>query len=281
MTTALALGPGEKETLLQRHDALFRGRQVDSWRSAALVLALFLVALFALSRMEITFHRLGLGLFELGHFLTLMVPPEVASWAQARAFTVALLESIAIALLGTLIAAAIALPLGFLASRNVMPAWLVRTPVRRFFDLLRGVDVLVWALVWINVVGLGPFAGILAIATADLGLIGKQFSETIETAGRREVEGVLSTGAGPVTRVRFGILPQVLPVMLGQVLYQIESNARSATVIGIVGAGGIGLYLSEMIRTLEWNKVSTLVLGLLVAVALIDAISTRIRGAWR
>lgn len=279
--TALALQEGEKATLLQRHGALFRERQLQSWRSAGLAFALFLLAFFALTRMEISFHRLGLGLLELGHFLTLMVPPEVASWGQARLFAIALLESIAIALLGTLIAATISLPLGFLAARNIMPAWLVRVSVRRFFDLLRGVDVLVWALVWINVVGLGPFAGILAIATADLGLLGKQFSETIETASRREVEGVMSAGAGGVTRVRFGILPQVLPVMLGQVLYQIESNTRSATVIGIVGAGGIGLYLSEMMRTLEWNKVSTLVLGLLVAVALIDTVSTRIRSALR
>jgi phosphonate transport system permease protein len=127
------------------------------------------------------------------------------------------------------------------------------------------------------VVGLGPFAGVLAVMTSDLGSFTKLFSEAIEAADRKAGEGVLSTGGSRLHVIRFGLLPQVLPVMLGQVLYFFESNTRSATIIGIVGAGGIGLHLSEQIRTLEWQAVSFIILLILVAVALIDALSTRLR----
>jgi phosphonate transport system permease protein len=128
-------------------------------------------------------------------------------------------------------------------------------------------------------VGLGPFAGILAIGSANFGAFGKLFSEAIEAADRRPIEAVLSTGGSPALAVRFGLLPQVLPVMLSQVLYYFESNTRSATIIGIVGAGGIGLHLAEQIRALEYQHVSAMILMILVAVAAIDQVSTRLRGA--
>jgi phosphonate transport system permease protein len=148
---------------------------------------------------------------------------------------------------------------------------------RRFFDSIRGVDTLVWALIWINVVGLGPFAGVLAVMTADIGAFGKLFSEAAEAADRRPVEGIKSTGGSHIQSVRFGLIPQILPVIASQVLYYIESNTRSATIIGIVGAGGIGMHLSEQIRMLEWQQTSFIILMILVTVAIIDFVSTRIR----
>ena len=156
---------------------------------------------------------------------------------------------------------------------------LLRFPVRRFLDSIRGVDTLIWALVWINVVGLGPFAGVLAIAVSDFGAFGKLFSEAIEAADRKQVEGIRASGGNALHEIRFGLMPQVLPVIAGQVLYFIESNTRSATIIGIVGAGGIGLQLAEQIRVLEWQKVSFLILMILVAVAAIDWISGKLRFA--
>ena len=156
---------------------------------------------------------------------------------------------------------------------------LLRFPVRRFLDSIRGVDTLIWALVWINVVGLGPFAGVLAIALSDFGAFGKLFSEAIEAADRKQVEGIRASGGNALHEIRFGLMPQVLPVIAGQVLYFIESNTRSATIIGIVGAGGIGLQLAEQIRVLEWQKVSFLILMILVAVAAIDWISGKLRFA--
>src|SRR5262249_46888776 len=151
------------------------------------------------------------------------------------------------------LAAVLAFPLGLLAARNAMPAWAIRFLTRRSLDTLRGVDTLIWALIWVNVVGLGPFAGVLAIMSSDVGAFGKLFSEAIEAADRRPVEGVIAAGGSRLDGIRFGLLPQVLPVMASQVLYYIESNTRSATIIGIVGAGGIGLHLYEQIRTLEWQ----------------------------
>jgi phosphonate transport system permease protein len=150
---------------------------------------------------------------------------------------------------------------------------------RRSFDTLRGVDILIWALIWINVVGLGPFAGVLALFMADLGIFGKLFSEAIEAADDKPVEGVLSTGGTSLASVRFGVLPQLMPVMLSQMLYQFESNTRSASIIGIVGAGGIGLILSEQIRTLELQQMSFVILMILVAVSVIDFFCSKIRFA--
>ena len=184
-----------------------------------------------------------------------------------------------IALLGTTLAALFALPVSLLAARNVVPSIILRFPVRRFLDSIRGVDTLIWALVWINVVGLGPFAGVLAIAISDFGAFGKLFSEAIEAADQKQVEGIRASGGNALHEIRFGLLPEVLPVVAGQVLYFIESNTRSATIIGIVGAGGIGLQLAEQIRVLEWQKVSFLILMILVAVAAIDFVSSKLRFA--
>jgi phosphonate transport system permease protein len=241
-----------------------------------LMLAIFARGLWALG------FSVGLftsGMANLGFIIRLMIPPNPESWGRVVYYLGELAQTLGIAFLGTLVAAALAFPLGFLAAKNVVPRMVVHVLSRRFFDTMRGVDTLVWALIWINVVGLGPFAGTLAIICSDFGAFGKLFSEAIEAVDRRAVEGVLSSGGGPVQAVRFGVLPQVLPVITSQILYFFESNTRSATIIGIVGAGGIGLSLSEMINTLEWHQVSFIILMLLVTVSIIDALSTRLRMA--
>jgi phosphonate transport system permease protein len=265
--------------LKARHPGLMRP---DWWRrGATLALLATLIGIFAFGvvTLDVSWVRVSKGFGELGKIASLMLPPTWGSTNQLMLWTKALGETLAIAFLGTLAAALLALPFGFLAARNVVPSWIFRFSVRRGLDTVRGVDTLIWALIWINVVGLGPFAGALAIMTSDFGLFGKLFSEAIEAAGEKEGEGVLSTGGSNLQRIRFGLLPQVLPVLLSQVLYYFESNTRSATIIGIVGAGGIGLHLSEQIRTLEWQHVSFLVLMILVTVAVIDFISSRLRFA--
>lgn len=265
--------------LAARHPALMdpplRGRLAGSAVTAA-TLGLFV---FGLWWLDISPVRLAGGVLALARFLALMVPPDPLG--HAALFCEALAETLAISLLGTLVAAVLAFPVGLLAARNVVRNPVIHILVRRMLDVIRSVDVLVWALVWIGVVGLGPFAGVLAIACSDFGALGKLFSETIETSGHRAREGVRAAGGGRVDEVRFGLLPQVLPVIAGQVLYYFESNVRSATIIGIVGAGGIGLHLYEAIRTLEWREVSFLVLMILVAVALMDTVSSRLRAAMR
>jgi phosphonate transport system permease protein len=246
-------------------------------------IVLSLIGLAALvggfATLDVSWHRVAGGVSELGRIATLMLPPQFGTEARLLLWVHALVETLAIAFLGTLLAAILAFPLGFLVARNVMPSWVLRFSLRRLLDGIRGVDTLIWALIWINVVGLGPFAGVLAIMISDLGAFGKLFSEAIETVDEKSAEGVVSTGGSSLHRVRFGIIPQVLPVLLSQILYYFESNTRSATIIGIVGAGGIGLHLAEAIRTLEWQHVSFIVLMILLAVSTIDFVSARVRFA--
>lgn len=254
-------------------------RAVTPGRVAVLGTLLFGTLLLALGvwRLGVEPSRLFSGLGQLWNFLGLMVPPAPTRGATLGLILHALAETLAIAFLGTVAAAILALPLGFLAARNTTLNGAVRFLSRRGLDGLRGIDSLIWALIWVGVVGLGPFAGVLAVMTGDIGTFGKLFSEAIEAADRKPQEGVVAAGGSGAARVRFGVLPQVLPVMAGQVLYLFESNVRSSTIIGIVGAGGIGLVLAEMIRTLEWQAVSLIVLLILAMVAVIDLASGRLR----
>jgi phosphonate transport system permease protein len=247
-----------------------------AWAVGGLIVALALAA-YGFWRLEFSLARLGSGLGQIAHIVGLMFPPSPGG--RLPLYLHALAETLAIALLGTLAAAVLAFPVGFLAAKNVIPNVFAHFAVRRVLDVFRGVDVLIWALIFINVVGLGPFAGILAIAASDFGSFGKLFSEAIETADKKPVDGVVSAGGSRLHALRFALIPQVIPVIASQVLYYFESNTRSATIIGIVGAGGIGLHLAEQIRMLEWNVVAFLVLMILVTVALIDWLSGRLRFA--
>jgi phosphonate transport system permease protein len=242
-----------------------------------MLVAAFAVFVYGLVDLGFSPAKLYTGLSQLGWITLMMIPPDPGS--SLPAYLSALGETLSIALLGTTLAAVAALPFSLLAARNIIPSGWLRFPVRRAFDSIRGVDTLIWALVWINVVGLGPFAGVLAIALSDFGAFGKLFSEAIEAADKKQVEGIRASGGNALHEIRFGLMPQVLPVIAGQVLYFIESNTRSATIIGIVGAGGIGLQLAEQIRVLEWQKVSFLILMILVAVAAIDWTSGKLRFA--
>jgi phosphonate transport system permease protein len=263
--------------LRERYPEVFNRPASSRLATPLMIIAALAIFIFGLVDLDFSPSRLIAGVSQLGWISMMMLPPDPGS--SLPAYLIALGETLSIALLGTTIAAIAALPVSLLAARNIVPSAIFRFPVRRFFDSIRGVDTLIWALVWINVVGLGPFAGVLAIAIADFGAFGKLFSEAIEAADRKEVEGIRAAGGSKLHEIRFGLLPQVLPVIAGQVLYFIESNTRSATIIGIVGAGGIGLQLAEQIRVLEWQKVSFLILMILVAVAAIDWISNRLRFA--
>jgi phosphonate transport system permease protein len=215
------------------------------------------------------------GLGKIGHVLHFMLPPAHNGWLGE--FCYAMVETFAMAFVGTLIAGTVAVPLGYLGAKNIVPQWLFHFGLRRFLDGLRGVDTLIWALMFVNVVGLGPFAGILAIAVSDTGTLAKLYAEAIENVDARPMEGIRAAGGNRLQVIRFGVLPQVLPVMLSHVLYYFESNTRSATILGVVGAGGIGLQLSDRIRVNNWDEASCIILLILIAVALIDTVSKTIR----
>ena len=265
------------EGLEQRHATLLAGR--TQGRAGRLALGAAALGLYAvgLASLDVSPGRLWRGLGQLGTLLALMLPPTPGT--HLVLYLQALGQTLSIALLGTLAAAVLSLPFGFLAARNVVANRALHLLTRRGLDTVRSVDTLVWALIWIDVVGLGPFAGALAIMSSDFGALAKLMSEAIETADRRPVEGVRASGGGALAAIRFGIVPQVLPVFASQLLYFFESNTRSATIIGIVGAGGIGLHLYEQIRVLEWRQASFLILMVLVTVSVIDLLSQRLRAA--
>jgi phosphonate transport system permease protein len=182
------------------------------------------------------------------------------------------------AFVGTLFAMLIAFPLSFIAARNIFRNRPVNQLVKRFFDFQRSVDMFIWALFFTRAFGPGPLAGISAIFFTDTGTLGKLYSEALENIDDKQREGVKSVGATPVAVQRFGILPQVLPVFVSQALYFWESNTRSATIIGAVGAGGIGLKLWEAMRTnSDWENVAYMVLLILIVVFVFDGISNALR----
>jgi phosphonate transport system permease protein len=267
----------DREQLRARYRDLFERPPSARLAMPAMILLAAAVFVAGLADLDFSPTRLVSGLRQLGWITLMMLPPDPGS--SLPLYTKALGETLSIALLGTTLAACLALPVSLFAARNIVPSNIIRFPLRRFLDSIRGVDTLIWALVWINVVGLGPFAGVLAIAVSDFGALGKLFSEAIEAADQKQVEAIRASGGNMLHEIRFGVIPQVLPVIAGQVLYFIESNTRSATIIGIVGAGGIGLQLAEQIRVLEWQKVSFLILMILIAVAAIDWMSSRLRFA--
>ena len=275
----ITLTPENHAAIADRHPEIFR----PNWQRRSMIVtglgAAVGLFVFGIVQLDIPLDRLSNGIFMLGSFLRLMLPPDPGSWAQAMTYLHALGETLSIAFLGTLGGALLAFPASLLAARNVVANRIIHFLARRSLDTVRGIDTLIWALIWVGVVGLGPFAGILALVCSDFGTFGKLFSEAIEAADRKPVEGIQAAGGNHLHGVRFGLLPQVIPILLSQVLYYFESNTRSATIIGIVGAGGIGLQLAEQIRVLEWQKVSFLILLILIAVSAIDWMSGRLRFA--
>ena len=277
MTGPARLIAGDAGAILARHRCLLADAARRRTASALMLFAVVATAGFALWWLGVSPAVIGPGLAELGKFAAMMLPPSTGG--HVALFLQAMGETLAIAFLGTMTAAMLAAPLGLLAARNTTPNGLLRFLVRRLLDGIRGIDTLIWALVFVGVVGLGPFAGILAIAVSDAGSFGKLFSEAIEATPVRQREAVIACGGDTLLGIRFGLLPQLLPTIAGQILYFFESNTRSATIIGIVGAGGIGLQLAEQIRTYDFDQVSFIVLLILAAVAAIDWVSGKLRFA--
>jgi phosphonate transport system permease protein len=217
--------------------------------------------------------RLARGVPWILDFLERMLPPDPRVLPAALRGAVSTVE---IALLGTAVAALLALPLGFLSARNVAPPP-VFYPARAALNLVRSVDTLVYALIFVAAVGLGPFPGVLAVVAYTTTSLAKLYSEAIEGIEPGPVDAITATGATRLQILRFGVLPQVLPLFLSYVLYRLETNVRAATVLGFVGAGGIGFYLQTYLRMIDYPAASTALLVMVVMVMAIDALSSRLR----
>ncbi|MFZ6654421.1 phosphonate ABC transporter, permease protein PhnE [Undibacterium sp. TJN19] len=200
-------------------------------------------------------------------------PPDFHEW---RIYFQELLVTLQIAVWGTALAVICAVPLGLLSSSNIAPAWICQ-PVRRLMDAARAINEMVFAMLFVVAVGLGPFAGVLALFVHTTGILSKLFSEAVEAIDPQPVEGIRATGAHALEEIVYGVLPQVMPLWVSFTLYRFESNVRSATVVGMVGAGGIGVILWEVIRAFQYAQTCTVLLMIVVTVSLIDVTSSRLR----
>lgn len=245
---------------------------------AGLCLGLGGLTLWCLYAFDFSPTRIVEGAERLGRVLSFMFPPEIwTTWEDWSEILKGLGETVAMAFMGTLLGALVAFPLCFLGAKNIMPSSWIRLSSRRCFDALRAVEQLVLALIFIRAFGLGPLAGILAIAVSEIGTFSKLFSEAIENTSKKPVDGVLASGAGNLQKIRFAILPQAIPVILSIILYNFESNTRSGTILGIVGAGGIGFLLSDRIAAYKWGEAWSIIFLIILTVYIIDGISGWLR----
>ena len=222
---------------------------------------------------DLSFIELFEGVGEMVKLVVKFFPPNFTRWQN---YLQATIETIAMGIWGTLLAVIVGVPLAILASENVCPPWVV-FPVRRVLDAMRAINELVFALVFIVAVGLGPFAGVLALFVHTAGTLGKLFSEAIEAIDPGPVEGIRATGATKVQEIVFGVIPQVMPLWTSLTLYRLEANVRSASVLGIVGAGGIGVTLYQNFRAFNNPNVCAMLIILVVTLVIIDTVSSRIR----
>jgi phosphonate transport system permease protein len=200
-------------------------------------------------------------------------PPKFGDW---HVYLQEMIVTLQIALWGTALAVVFAVPLGLLSSSNITPWW-VHQPIRRLMDAARAINEMVFAMLFIVAVGLGPFAGVLALFVHTTGVLAKLFSEAVESIDAQPVEGIRATGANALEEIVYGIIPQVLPLWISYSLYRFESNVRSATVVGMVGAGGIGVVLWEIIRGFQYAETCAVMIIVVITVTVIDMISARIR----
>jgi len=209
----------------------------------------------------------------MGTFARDFFPPDFHDW---RIYLKEMLVTLHIAVWGTVLAIVAAVPLGLLSAHNVAPVW-VYQPVRRLMDACRAINEMVFAMLFIVAVGLGPFAGVLALFVHTTGTLAKLFAEAVEAIDPRPVEGIRATGAHKLAELAYGVIPQVMPLWLSYSLYRFESNVRSASVVGMVGAGGIGVVLYEVIRSFQYAQTCAVLLMLVATVTLIDVFSAWLR----
>jgi phosphonate transport system permease protein len=209
----------------------------------------------------------------MAEFISGFLTPNFTSWRQ---YVGEMVETVQIALWATALAVFFGIPFAILASSNICPQWVVQ-PTRRLMDAFRAIHEMVFALLFVVAVGLGPLAGILALAVHNIGIVAKLFSEAVEAIDPRPVEGIRATGASRLQEVVFGVVPQVLPLWSSYTLYRLDTNVRSATVLGIVGAGGIGQSLYENIRSFHYADTGAIILIVIATIIIVDLLSAIIR----
>jgi phosphonate transport system permease protein len=269
-STPISKYAGPESTGIPQHSL---PRRLRGWLGWAIV-----VGLLAWSWNAAEMYRAG-GLISdwrnMAEFGKAFLRPNFHDWDY---YLGAMIVTIQIAIWGTALAVLFGIPCSILCAANICPQWIVQ-PMRRLMDSFRAINEIVFALLFVVAVGLGPFAGVMALAVHNTGIFAKLFSEAVEAVDPRPVEGIRVTGAIRVQEVIFGIVPQVLPLWTSLTLYRLETNIRSATTLGIVGAGGIGQTLYESIRSFAYADTAAQIIVIVITVVLIDLVSARIRQA--
>ncbi|ATM96614.1 putative ABC transport membrane permease [Yersinia frederiksenii] len=274
------LTAGQLSTLKQQHPQIFLQQKHYIRWVTMIGVGVFLYYLFFFKTFGVPWQTFANGSQQISrYFLRMFVWHDFINWPFKYYFS-QIFITLAIVFAGTLTATCIALPLSFLAARNVMSTPSLRIisfVVRRFLDIFRGIDMAIWGLIFVRAVGMGPLAGVLAIIMQDMGLLGKLYAEGHEAVDKSPNRGLTAMGANALQKQRFGIFTQSFPTFLALSLYQIESNTRSAAVLGFVGAGGIGLVYAENMRLWNWDVVMFITLIMVVIVMVMDKISATLR----
>jgi len=273
MATTVAPPTGAALTDAERR-ALLRPISPPSL-SFVIGLAIFLaLVIWSINGAEINPQKLQRFWPNIFRFLGSLWPPDNNNWLEMLE---PILATVQMALLGTLLSVVLSFPFGLIAARNTSPHAIVYQVSRLFLNMIRAIPSLVWAIIFVAAMGFGPFAGIIALGVGQVGVLGKLYSEAIEAINPRQVEAVNATGAGLLQVFSFAVLPQALPLMISYTLLDFESNIRSATVLGVVGAGGIGFEIQAAFSQFHFNQVMTILIEIVVMVTLIDQLSAFVR----
>jgi phosphonate transport system permease protein len=240
-------------------------------RAAWLVLAAYVV--YAAAQMGVSPARVASGLHNAAHFFGRMLPPNFSRW---ELLLKGLEESMEIAVLASTLGIAISLPIGFLAARNLMPAW-ASWPARLLIVTARSFHPVIVAILFVKAVGFGALAGILALTVASIGFVGKLFAEAIEEISLKQVEAIRATGAPFMSVIAIGVLPQVFARFIGFCTYQLDSNLRNSTMVGIVGAGGIGGTLFAAFQRFDYDYVCAILISIIAVIMIGEVLAIYVR----
>ncbi len=246
-----------------------------NWPARIAWLLLLLYAVYAASLLEITWERFVVGLEQGARFIDRMLPPDTSA-SKLELLAKGLYESLEIAIIASALGIVLSLPIGLLAARNLMPGW-ITWPMRLFIALCRSFHQVIIAIVFVKAVGFGALAGILALTVASIGFVAKLFAEAIEEISLKQVEAVRSTGAPFMSVIIYGVLPQVLTRFVGFATYQVDSNLRNSTMVGIVGAGGIGGTMFAAFQRFDYDFLLTILLAIIAVIMVSEMLQNRIK----
>jgi len=248
---------------------------LPNWPARLAWLALAAYALYAASLLDVTWERFVLGIENAIKFIGRMVPPETDA-SKMQLMMRGLYETIEIAVISSALGILLSLPIGLLASRNLMPTW-ITWPMRLFIALCRSFHQVIVAIIFVKAVGFGALAGILALIVASIGFIAKLLAEAIEEISLKQVEAIRATGAPFMNVIIYGVMPQVLTRFVGFATYQFDSNLRNSTMVGIVGAGGIGGTMFAAFQKFDYDFLLTILLAIIALIMVSEALQNQIK----